>query len=121
MRKLCYSLFAGLAFVGCASNALAFEAMLGGNFILHAQPNGRHLVMLAAGDTVDIDHCNHGWCAVTHGDHAGYLYMPRVLDGNVYGPRGGGGGGPAELVTGVVTAPVAAAGQVVDAGVSILR
>jgi hypothetical protein len=125
MRKLCYSVIAALALAVSASSASAFEAMLGGNVILHAHPNGRHLMTLAAGDIVDIDHCNHSWCAVTHGEHAGYLYLPRVADGNVYGPRGGAAGvqdgGPAELAAGIVTAPVRAAGNVVNAGVSILR
>jgi hypothetical protein len=127
MRKLCLSLLAAAAFVGAATSASAFEALLGGNFILHAQPHGRHLLTLGAGDIVNIDHCNHSWCAVTHGPHSGYLYLPRVFDGNVYGPQEGvigvgvRDGGPAELGLGVITAPVDAAGHVLDAGVSILR
>lgn len=125
MRTLCYLLIAAVASVGSASSASAFEAMLGGNFMLHAHPNGPHLMTLAAGDIINIDHCNHSWCAVSHGPHAGYIYMPRVLDGTVYGPRGGVAGyqdgGPAELGVAIVSAPVMAAGQIVDAGVSVLR
>ncbi|QGM99298.1 hypothetical protein [Methylocystis parvus] len=125
MRKLRLSLLALAALAGGASNANAYEAMLGGNFVLHTQPHGRHLMTLAAGDIVNIDHCDHSWCAVTHGPHAGYLYMPRTLDGNLYGPHGGVAGyqdgGPAELGLAVISAPVDAAGDVVNAGVSVLR
>jgi len=123
MRKLCLSLIA--AFSLAATGANAYEAMLGGNFVLHSAPHGHHLMTLAAGDIVDIDHCNRSWCAVTHGPHTGYLYMPRTLDGNAYGPHGGVAGyqdgGPAELGAAIVTAPVMAAGTVLDAGVSVLR
>lgn len=125
MRKFCLTLLSAAAFVGFVSSASAFEAMLGGNFALHTHPGGHHLMTLAAGDIVNIDHCDHNWCAVTHGPHAGYLYMPRVVDGVLYGPRGGtagyADGGPAEVGLGLVAAPVQAAGDIVDAGVSILR
>ena len=126
MRKFYLSLVSAAAFFGFVANASAFEAMLGGNFALHAHPGGHHhLMVLSAGDIVNVDHCDHNWCAVTHGPHAGYLYMPRVVDGVLYGPKGGTAGayddGPAELGLGLVAAPVQAAGQIVDAGVSVLR
>jgi hypothetical protein len=122
MRNLCLSILAAGALIGASSAAFAFEAMLGGNFALHAYPHSRqHLMTLGAGDIVDIDHCDHGWCAVKHGPHAGYIYLSRVLDGRIYGPRDGAKGyrddGPAELFT----APIEAASDVLDAGVSILR
>lgn len=126
MRKLCLSLVAAVAVLGAAPAAYAFEAMLGGSFGLHEHPGSRHHIMtLGAGDIVNIDHCDHGWCAVTHGPHSGYIYLSRVLDGRVYGPRGGTMGvqdsGPAELGAAIVTAPFDAAGEVLDAGVSVLR
>jgi len=130
MRKLCLSLIAAGALVGSVSNASAFEAMLGGDFPLHTRPHGHHIMTLVYGDIVNIDRCDHSWCWVTHGPDAGYIYMSRVLDGRVYGPRGGGyGGGGYGYGDGgllgvgadIVTAPVSAAGDVVDAGVSILR
>lgn len=125
MCRLRVCLAAVGALIGLISTASAFEAMLGGTFALHPRPNSRHHIMLlGAGEIVDIDRCNHGWCLVRHGEHTGYVYMPRVLDGNVYGPGRGGGGsddGFADVGAGVVTAPVRAAGEAVDAGVSILR
>lgn len=125
MRKLCLSLIAAGALLGAAPAASAFEAMLGGDFPLHNRPHGRHLMTLGYGDIVNIDKCDHSWCWVTHGPHAGYIYMSHVLDGTVYGPRGAGygyrDGGLAEVGAGVVTAPIDAAGDVLDAGVSILR
>jgi hypothetical protein len=126
MRKLHVILVAIGAVIGSASSAFAFQAMLGGNFALHDHPGSRHHVMvLAAGDIVNIDHCERSWCAVTHGPHVGYIYMPRVLDGRVYGPRGDVAGvqddGPAEIGAAIVGAPIDAAGQAVNAGVSILQ
>lgn len=126
MRKLCLSLIAAGAFVGSVSAASAFEAMLGGNFGLHAQPYAhRHIMTLHAGDIVNISECDHGWCAVTHGPHSGYIYLSRVLDGRLYGPRGGVYGtqddGPAEVGAASASTPFDAAGDAVDAGVSILR
>jgi hypothetical protein len=125
MHKLCLSLVAAGAFLCPAPAAFAFEAMLGGNFALHSNPHsGRHIMILGAGDIVNIDHCDHGWCAVTHGPHAGYIYLSRVLDGRVYGPRGGAYGtrddGLAEVSDALAT-PFNAAGDALDAGVSILR
>jgi hypothetical protein len=122
MRKLCLSVIAAGALVGSAPGASAFEAMLGGNFALHDHPRSHHHIMiLGAGGIVNIDHCDHGWCAVTHGPHTGYIYLTHVLDGRVYGPRDGSygyrDGGPAELFT----APANAAGEAFDAGVSILH
>lgn len=112
MRKLCLSLVAVGALVGSVSTASAFEAMLGGNFALYDRPHSRHQIMtLGAGEIVNIDRCDRGWCVVTQ-PQAGYIYWSRVLDGNVYGPRGG--VGPAEAAAGLVTAPI-------NAGLSILR
>ena len=122
MRKLCLSLIAAGALVGWASTACAFEAMLGGNFGLYAHPHWRHHIMtLGAGDIVNIDNCDRGWCAVTHGPHAGYIHVSRVLDGRVYGPRGGVAGYRDGGATELFTAPADAAGEALDAGVSILR
>jgi hypothetical protein len=126
MRKPYFSVVAAGALIATVPCASAYEAMLGGNFALHARPYSRHHIMtLAAGDIVNIDHCNHDWCAVTHGPHAGYLYMPRTLDGHVYGPRGGTAGvqdgGPAEVGADLVGAPFDAVGNALDAGVSIMR
>jgi hypothetical protein len=125
MRKLYLSITAAGALVGWASTTSAFEAMLGGNFALHPHPYSRHHIMtLGAGDIVNINNCDHGWCAVTHGPHAGYIYLSRVLDGTIYGPRGGTygeqDGGLAEI-GGAVAAPFNAAGDAVNAGVSFLR
>ena len=126
MHKLCLSLVAAGALVGSASTALAFEAMLGGNFNLYAQPHARHHIMtLGAGEIVNIDNCDRGWCAVTHGQHTGYIHWSRVLDGNVYSPYGGGSGyregGPFEVGAGLVAAPANAAGQAVETSVGYLR
>jgi hypothetical protein len=126
MRKLLPFLATAGVFFGSVSFASAFEAMLGGNFNLHARPGSRHHIMtLGAGEVVDIDHCKRSWCAVTHGPHAGYIYLTKMLDGHVYGPGAGAagvaGGDPIDAGVGLVTAPVAAAGAVVTAGVSVLR
>jgi hypothetical protein len=126
MHKLCLSLLIGGVLLSSLSAASAYEAMLGGAFALHAHPRSSgHIMTLGAGEIVNIDHCDHSWCAVTHGPHAGYIYMPRVLDGHVYNPyRPGGGysdGGIVEGATSLLGAPVNAAGEAVDAGVSILR
>jgi hypothetical protein len=121
MRKICVSLAFVFALIGSGSVACAFEAMLGGSFALQDHPGARHPIMiLESGDIVSIDHCDKSWCAVKHGPHVGYIYMPKVLDGKVYGPRGVAGvqdDGPAEIIT----APLHAAGDVVTAGVSILQ
>jgi hypothetical protein len=121
MRKICISLAAVFALIASASVASAFEAMLGGSFALRDHPGARHSIMvLEPGDIVSIDHCEKSWCAVKHGPHVGYIYMPKVLDGKIYGPRGVAGvqdDGPAEIIT----APFHAAGDVVNAGVSILQ
>jgi hypothetical protein len=126
MRKIFASVATVCALFGSASASYAFEAMLGGAFALRDHPGSRHPIMiLESGDIVNIDHCNNSWCAVRHGPHVGYIYMPKVLDGNVYGPRGGVAGvqdgGPAEIGADIVTAPIGAAGNAVNAGVSILQ
>jgi hypothetical protein len=126
MRNICVSLAAASALLASASASYAFEAMLGGPFALRDHPGARHALMtLEAGDIVKIDHCNKSWCAVTHGPHVGYIYMPHVLDGRIYGPHGDvvgvQDGGPAEIGAGIVTAPIDAAGEALNAGVSILR
>jgi hypothetical protein len=126
VRKLCLSLVAAGALVGSLSSASAFEAMLGGSFALHPQPHShQYIVTLGAGDIVNINSCDRGWCAVTHGPHVGYIYLNRILDGRVYGPRGGAygyrDGGLAEVGANVVAAPFNAAGNVLDTGFSILR
>lgn len=126
MRKLCLSILAAGALAGFTSSASAFEAMLGGEFDLHARPHSRqHITTLAAGDIVNIDNCNRNWCAVTHGPHFGYIHLTRMLDGTVYGPRSGlpgyHDGGAFDLGADVVTAPFDAAEDVLDAGVSVLR
>lgn len=126
MRKVYVSLLAASALLGSGAAANAFEAMLGGAFALRDHPGARHSVMvLQPGDIVKIDRCDKSWCAVTHGPHVGYIYMPRVLDGTIYGPRGdvmgAQDGGPAEIGAGIVTAPFDAAGEALNAGVSILQ
>lgn len=126
MRKLYFFLVTASAFIGWISAAAAFEAMLGGTFGLHPHPHSRqHITTLGAGEIVDIDRCDRSWCLVRHNEHTGYVYLPRVLDGNVYGSRTGGGGygdgGLAGVGADIVTAPVSAADQAINAGVSILR
>jgi Bacterial SH3 domain len=126
MRELRIALLAGAALVGSLSAASAFDAMLGGNFTLYSAPHSRaHVMTLGAGEIVDVDHCDHGWCAVRHGPHSGYIYMPHVLDGRAYNPHarrhGGGGGGIFEAGADLLGAPATAAGEVVESGVSILR
>ncbi|WP_424362886.1 hypothetical protein [Methylocystis parvus] len=126
MRKIYISLLAVSALLASGAAANAFEAMLGGAFALRDHPGARHPIMvLQAGDIVMIDHCDKSWCAVTHGPHVGYIYMPRVLDGRVYGPHGDvmgvQDGGPAEIGASIVTAPINAAGDVLNAGVSVLQ
>ena len=123
MRKLFLSLVATGALA--VPTASAFEAMLGGNFRLYEHPYSRHYsITLSAGDIINIDRCNHGWCAVTHGPHAGYIYSPLQLDGYVYGPRNGvpgystgGLGGLGDVGAGLVTAPITA----VETSLSVAR
>jgi hypothetical protein len=74
MRKLFGCLVTGCALVASASTTFAFEAMLGRNFNLYAHLHSHERVMtLGAGEMVDIEACDHGWCAVTHDSHAGYI------------------------------------------------
>ncbi len=117
MGKLFRCLVTAGALIGSVSSTSAFEAMLGRNFTLYAHPHSRERVMtIGAGEMVEIDACDHGWCVVTHGPHAGYIYLSRILDGNVYAEiyRGRRYGSPADVAAGVVAAPI-------NAGVSILR
>jgi hypothetical protein len=130
MRKLCLSLAAIGAISGLLSPASAFEAMVGRNYGLHNRPHSRHHFMtLINGDIVGVSACNHGWCAVTHGPHAGYIHVRSIVDDRVYGPYGGvwgyRNGGPA-LIGAVygyrnVAAPLSAGDDVLTPGVSFLR
>ncbi|MGE0236856.1 hypothetical protein [Methylocystis sp.] len=75
MRKLFGCLLAGCALTASSASTFAFEAMLANNFALYPRPYSHEGMMtLGAGEYVDIDRCDHGWCAVTHGAHSGYIH-----------------------------------------------
>jgi hypothetical protein len=117
MRKLFGCLLAGCALIASSVSTFAFEAMLANNFALYPHPYSHQPVMtLGAGEYVDIDRCDHGWCAITHGAHSGYIRTNHLIDGEEYAGTHGGYpyGTPADLANEVVAAPI-------NAGVSILR
>jgi hypothetical protein len=117
MRKLSVCLLASCALIASTASSFAFEAMLAHNFTLYPHPySHERLMTLGAGDYVDIDRCDHGWCAVTHGPHSGYIRSNHMIDGEEYAAAHGGyqSGSPADVAAGLVAAPV-------EAGVSLLR
>ncbi|CAJ0892348.1 hypothetical protein AMST5_04213 [freshwater sediment metagenome] len=118
MRKLSVCLLASCALIVSTASSFAFEAMLAHNFTLYPHPySHERLMTLGAGDYVDIDRCDHGWCAVTHGPHSGYIRSNHMIDGEEYAAAHGGGyddDNPVGAAAGLVAAPV-------EAGVSLLR
>ncbi len=118
MRKFSGCLAASFALIVASTvSSFAFEAMLANNHTLYPHPYSHEGGMtLAAGEYVDIDRCDHGWCAVTHGTHTGYIRVNHLIDGAEYAATHGGyqDAGPAGIAAGVVAAPI-------NAGVSILR
>ena len=117
MRKLFGCLVAGCALVASPVSSFAFQAMLANDFALYPHPySHERLTTLGAGEYVDIDRCDHGWCAVTHGAQSGYIRSNHLIDGEEYAAKHGGYqyGTPADVAAGIVAAPI-------EAGVSILR
>jgi hypothetical protein len=118
MRKFLGCFVASCALiVASTASSFAFEAMLANDHALHPHPYSRERVMiLAAGEYVDIGRCDHGWCAVTHGPHSGYVHINHLVDGREYAAARGGYqyGSPADIAAGAVAGPI-------NAGVSILR
>ncbi len=131
MRKLCLSLAAIGAIFGSLSPASAWQTMVGRNYGLHNRPYSHHHFMtLYAGDILAVSSCSiHGWCAVAHGPHAGYIHVSWIVDDRVYGPYGGiwgyRNGGPALIGAAYgyrnAAAPVTAPEDALSTGVSFLR
>ena len=120
MRKL-YSFVAAGALIATTGSSFAFEAVLANNFTLYPHPYSHERTMtLGAGERIDIDRCDHDWCAVTHGPHSGYIHVHHLIDGAEYAAAHGGNQGgyqydnPADIAAGAVAAPI-------NAGVSFLR
>ncbi len=117
MRKLFVCLLASCALVTSTATVFAFEAMLANNFALYPHPySHERLMILGAGEHVNIDQCDHGWCAVTHGPHSGYIRSNHLIDGEEYAAAHGGYDydNPVTAAAGLIAAPV-------EAGVSLLR
>jgi hypothetical protein len=117
MHKLFGCFLVGCALIASSVSTFAFEAMLANNFALYPHPYSHQRTMtLGAGEYVDVDRCDHDWCAVTHGPHSGYIHTRHLIDGEEYAAAHGGYhyANPAGVAAGVVAAPI-------NAGVSILR
>jgi hypothetical protein len=117
MRKLSACLLASSALITSTASSFAFEAMLAHNFTLYPHRySHERLMTLGAGDYVNIDRCDHGWCAVTHGPHSGYIRSNHMIDSEEYAAAHGGYqyGTPTDVAAGLVAAPI-------EAGVSLLR